>query len=274
MKPSFSQHILKTKFGSIEPPKEFKFMDKDYVAKKNAGEYDAHAQSWQSSIGSNMVHKYLEKPAMNKELPATFKGKSILCIGVGTGEELEELLKRSPSHVVGIDISNELLNISRSKFPNVEFRNMDMTSMDFSDESFDFIYSSLALHYAKDWDALCSKIFRILKRGGELLFSTHHPDFWSQKTPTGGSHINTRGVILTEHTALLPGGINIIYYNHPNTNSICDAIEHAGFKIEKSFAPSVADIPIEALPKEDLEGYKKIKAKSLPLFFIVKALKE
>jgi ubiquinone/menaquinone biosynthesis C-methylase UbiE len=247
----------------------------DLVAEKNAKEYDAHAQSWQESMSTNAGHKYLEKPAMEKQLPATFDAKAVLCIGVGLGDELQEILKRNPARVVGMDISTELLNIAQSRFPAVEFRKMDMNSLDFPDSSFDFIYSSLTLHYAKDWDALCSEMYRVLKKEGGFLFSTHHPEYWSHETPTGATHTNQRGVVLTEHTALLPGGVNIIYYNHPNTDSICDALKYAGFKIEKSFIPPVVDLPLNLLPKKDLERYKKIKNKNAktPLFFIIKALK-
>src|SRR3989344_3361525 len=114
-------------------------MDKENnsIIEKNAQEYDARAQSWQASMSTNMGHKYLEKPAMEKELPATFEGKSVLCIGVGSGEELQEILKRNSAYVTGIDISNELLNIAKSRFPNVDFRKMDMTAMDFADATFD-----------------------------------------------------------------------------------------------------------------------------------------
>lgn len=251
-------------------------MNEDEIVRRNASEYDIHAQSWQSLMSSNMGHKYLEKPAMERELPSSLEGKNVLCIGVGSGEELQEILKRNPAHVVGIDISNNLLNLSRSRFPNVELCNMDMNVMSFPDETFDFVYSSLTLHYAKDWDVLCSEICRVLKRGGELLFSTHHPDYWSKHTPTGNSYTNARGVTLSEHTALLLGEITIIYYNHPNINSICDAIEHAGFKIEKKFAPSVVEIAGGSLPQNDMDRYQNLKAKNKesPLFFIIKAIKQ
>lgn len=248
---------------------------KNLVNKKNAEEYDIHAQSWQTAMATNKGHKYLEKPAMDRELPDTFIDKSVLCIGVGSGDELQAIVKRKPVKIIGIDISAKLLDIARSRFPDVEFRKMNMTEMDFPDSCFDFVYSSLTLHYANDWDMLLAEIYRVLKQGGELLFSTHHPEYWSHKTPTGNVYTNERGITLTEHTALLPGGVNIIYYNHPNTSSICEAIIHAGFEIEKSFAPSVIELNMESLSEQDREGYAKIKTKNaeLSLFYIVKAIK-
>lgn len=249
--------------------------EKDAVKEKNTGEYDAHARSWQAAMSTNVGHKYLEKPAIEKELPGTFEGKAVLCIGVGSGDELQEILARNPARVTGIDLSAELLNIARSGFPGVELQQMDMTAMDFPDASFDFVYSSLTLHYAKDWDVLCTEIYRVLKKGGELLFSTHHPDYWSRKTATGNTYTNQRGIILTEHTALLPGDVTIIYYNHPGINSILDAMEHAGFEIETSFAPTVIDVAADTLAEQEAASFRELKTinAELPLFFIVKAIK-
>ena len=69
--------------------------------------------------------------------------------------------------------------------------------------------------------------------------------------------------------------MTIIYYNHPSTDSICEALAHAGFKIQKSFAPSVIEAEVNSIPEKDKEGYAKLKTKNLesPLFYIVKAIK-
>ncbi len=247
----------------------------DSVTEKNAREYDIHAKEWQATIITHAGHKYLEKPAIEKELPITLKDKNVLCIGVGSGEELESILKLNPTQVTGIDISVGLLRLAEAKFPTVQFYKMDMLDLKFPSSTFDLVYSSLTLHYAKDWDALCFEISRVLKPGGELLFSAHHPDFWSKKPSTGNSYTNDRGVTLTEHTYTLPGNVKVIYYNHPNLDSIYEAITYAGFKIKKSFTPPVIDITKLSLSAEDLESYERMRAKNSesPLFFIIKAIK-
>src|SRR3989338_7530293 len=98
----------------------------DIVTEKNTKQYDTHAKEWQASMDSNLGHKYLEKPAMEQELPKDLTGKAVLCI-------------------------------------DVEFYKMEMTDLSFPDNSFDLIYSSLTFHYAKDWDILLSEIRRVLK---------------------------------------------------------------------------------------------------------------
>lgn len=220
---------------------------------------------------SNLGHKYLEKPAMVSLLPTDLSGQSVLCVGVGAGEELEELLKRRPAKITGIDISEKLLEIARSRFPGGEFTKMDMTELTFPGSSFDFVYSSLAFHYAKDWDVLMSGIARVLKQGGTLVFSTHNPDYWRRKTATGNSYKNSRGVVMGEYTAVLAGGVPVTYYSHRNQQDIIEAVQHAGFEVETAFMAKVVEVDV--LPSEK-DAYEKLKEKnSTPLFFIVKAIK-
>jgi len=246
----------------------------DSADEQNARNYDAHAREWEAASATNVGHVYLEKPAMMAELD-DLSGRNVLCIGVGSGEELGEILSKNPAHVVGIDTSTELLKLAEAKFPSVELHQMDMEDLAFPTGSFDFIYSSLALHYTKDWDQLLDTINRAMKPGATLLFSTPNPDYWAKKPATGHSVTNERGVVLSEHTAVLPGGVEITYYNHPNVDSIRDAVEHAGFKIEKSFTPIVIDMT-DSVPEDVQKSYEGLRTKNAetPLFLVVKAKKQ
>jgi len=134
---------------------------------------------------------------------------------------------------------------------------------------FDFVYSSLAFHYANDWDTLLSGVNRVLKPDGELLFSTHNPKYWKLKPKTGLSYTNERGVTLLQHTAVLPGDVEIVYYNHPSAESIKDSLIHNGFEIEVFEYPKVVNID------EDNEDLMKLKIKNekTPLFIVVKAVR-
>lgn len=216
---------------------------------------------------------------MERQLPENLNNKSALCIGVGSGYELESILSRKPRTVVGIDLSEKLLEIASTNYPNVEFKNADMMHMPFADESFDLVYSSLTFHYANDWDALLSEVYRVLQKGGTLLFSTHHPAYWSQQPKTGNVFANRRGVTLTEHTATLPaGGVDITFYNHPDEQSIIDALKQAGFALRSFFAPSVVELSetsYSSLKGEEREAYDNLKTKNrkTPLFLVGSAKK-
>lgn len=246
----------------------------DQFTLKNMREYDAHAREWHSAMPGNVGHKYLEKPAMERELPRDLSGVRVLCIGVGSGEELLALLARSPGKIVGIDVSNGLLNIASRNFPEVEFVQMDMADLRFPDGSFDFIYSSLTFHYAKDWEGLLTGVNRVLIENGRLLFSAHNPEFWARFPATGISHENRRGTRAFERTVPLPGNITATYFNVADAAMIKDELENAGYEIERFFFPEIFPIEKEADVSER-DAYLKLKSQNepTPLFLVVKARK-
>jgi len=147
---------------------------------KNTTEsYSNYAEQWAQRMrsGENKAHEYLEKPAMYGKLP-DLTGLNVLCIGCGTGEECEHLKSLGAKRVVGIDISEGLIEYAKKSYRDLEFYVMDMENLDFLPESFDFVYSSLVMHYVDSWSNTLESISRILKKGGNFLFSTHHPVWW------------------------------------------------------------------------------------------------
>lgn len=144
--------------------------------------YDKYAQRWTDDVRSSKVfsHNYIEKPAMLAKLP-DLNGKRVLCVGCGSGDECKELANRG-AIVVGIDNSVELIKIAQRDFPGIEFHVMDMEQIELPAESFDFIYSSLTLHYKEHWVKTLKSIARLMKPEAPLLFSTIHPATWAAET--------------------------------------------------------------------------------------------
>lgn len=154
---------------------------------KTTESYDNYAEKWATHMrsGKNIAHEYLEKPAMYGKLP-DLTGLDVLCIGCGTGEECQHLKSLGARRVVGVDISEGLIEYAKKSYPELEFKVMDMEHLDFTAESFDFVYSSLVMHYIDSWESVLSAIFKVLKKEGKFLFSTHHPAKWgAEKTRIG-----------------------------------------------------------------------------------------
>lgn len=143
--------------------------------KQTLDSYNQGANNWVSEQPESFYHKYLEKPAMHSLL-SDVKGKNVLCIGCGTGEEVN-YLNGLEAEVMGIDISEGMLKVAKNNFPNLKFKQMDMMELDFPKKSFDLVYSSLAFHYTDNLKKLFEGVFKILKNKGKLLFSTTHPFF-------------------------------------------------------------------------------------------------
>lgn len=68
----------------------------------------------------------------------------------------------------------------KNRFGNVKFRRTAIEDIDFAENSFDVVISSLALHYVEDFAAVCRKVAQILPAGGRFVFSVEHPVFTAQ----------------------------------------------------------------------------------------------
>jgi ubiquinone/menaquinone biosynthesis C-methylase UbiE len=145
-------------------------------------DYDRFAALRQKEIqtGEKLPHRFVEKPAMRKLLP-DLKDKSILLLGCGTGEETVLLEEYGAGSMIGIDLSKESVRIANESYPDHDFRVADMHALPFGDNSFDFVYSSLTLHYSSNPIDVYKKVMRILKPGGVFQFSIVHPVRWASE---------------------------------------------------------------------------------------------
>ncbi len=145
-------------------------------------DYDSKAKERQKEILNkfNRAHTYVEKPMM-MSMMSKLKVKKVLLLGCGTGDESLLLKKFNVSEIVGIDISKESIDIARNTYPNCKFYVGDMHKLPFEDHSFDFVYSSLAIHYSNKPEKVFKEVYRVLKNDGYFLFSVGHPLRWTSE---------------------------------------------------------------------------------------------
>lgn len=121
----------------------------------------------------------------------------ILDVGCGTGIPVARDLSRLGFDVVGIDLSNEMISTARQNVAGVKFCQMNMTEIDFPDESFDALISCYAIfHVGREKHGAIFKSFHsLLKPKGIMLVSVGASDweavedyfgndmFWSHYDP-------------------------------------------------------------------------------------------
>ena len=101
--------------------------------------------------------------------------EALLDIGCGDGKITAQIASCLPRGcVVGIDNSEEMINLARGKFPqtacpNVSFQVMDARKLSFT-EQFDRVFSNAALHWIIDHRPVLEGVCRALKPDGKLLF--------------------------------------------------------------------------------------------------------
>ena len=117
-----------------------------------------------------------EIPALLSLLP-DLKGKKVLDLGCGFGEHCKLFVDRGAERVVGIDISQKMLEVANKENadPRIEYRHLPMENLEVLNESFDLAISSLALHYVEDFSGVAKNVYRLLNEGGLFLFSQEHP---------------------------------------------------------------------------------------------------
>lgn len=149
---------------------------------KQVNDYDHYASQRQQDLqaGAKLAHRFVEKPAM-KELLDDLRGKLVLMLGCGSGEETSLLEEYGATDMIGVDLSSESVRLAQATYPHHTFVIGDMHQLEFDDESFDFIYSSLTIHYSKAPEKVYEEMHRILKPGGMMLFSVGHPLRWASE---------------------------------------------------------------------------------------------
>jgi SAM-dependent methyltransferase len=248
--------------------------------KKIIQAYNKNYKEWLEKRGPEIF--YLEKPAMYSALGSVYK-KTILCLGCGAGEECAHIKSLGAKRVVGIDISKSLIDIAKKNYHDIEFKVMDIEKLKFSQSSFDLAYSSLVLHYVKDWTKVLSNVRKVLKKNGIFLFSTINPIYFSafkkenkneklrilgykknkrtQKIKIYGDYFNIRKI-----NDVWFDNFEITYY-HKTFSSIIKYILKSGFKIIDCIEPK----PLDSVKRIDFEFWEE--ASKLALFIIFKLQK-
>ncbi len=225
--------------------------------------YSRYAEKWarRKKTGGNPAHEYM-LPQMYKLIPDV-KGRDVLCIGSGAGEECQHISSLGTNRLVGIDLSEGLVEYAKKDNLDLNFSVMDMEHLGFPDRSFDFVFSNLVFHYVDNWDLIFAEIERVLKPNGTLLFSTDHPVKWGaafEKSPVERSHIlGYKKFPGTQNFEVYGDYLNTrlvddvwfdefhVRYYHRSLESIMTDVLRSGMQLTKFLEPK----PVDEAKEED-----------------------
>ena len=143
-------------------------------------EWDSTAAAYELYNNSPDSYSYtIEWPCIQELLP-DLRGKSILDFGCGTGIFSFLLEKYYPAKIIGLDLSEAMLNIAKEKAAekksSAQFILGDAHKLNsYFDETFDLIFSSTTTQYLTNLDSLFENINRLLKSNGTCILSIIHP---------------------------------------------------------------------------------------------------
>lgn len=135
------------------------------------------------------------------------RGNLILDLGCGFGRHTLELGKKG-YRVIGVDRSEELIEIAkeeakREKVFNVEFYIMDYSEIDRLDYKFDVVftlYTSFGLSSYNEDRKTVEKVYNVLKKGGKFLIDIENRDALLRYfIPYSWDVLEDNYILLTEH---------------------------------------------------------------------------
>ncbi|WP_129715251.1 bifunctional 2-polyprenyl-6-hydroxyphenol methylase/3-demethylubiquinol 3-O-methyltransferase UbiG [Pedobacter sp. SYP-B3415] len=145
----------------------------------NAAFFEAYSEMPRSKQGLTATGEW---EALQKMLPG-LKGKSVLDLGCGYGWHCIYAAEQGASRVVGIDLSEKMIAVAKSKSKDLPITYIQTAIEDFDRESssFDVVFSSLALHYLPELDTTFKQVWNLLNDGGEFIFSMEHLVFTARE---------------------------------------------------------------------------------------------
>lgn len=213
----------------------------------------------------NAFNAYYERPSMINLLPDEMEGLSALDAGCAAGWYTGQLLK-SGAKVTAIDLTPEMIDATKRRVGNraTIFTHDLSKALPFENESFDWVVSSLTLHYLEDWKPTFREFHRVLKTGGRLLFSVHHP--FMDYTVFERDDYFARELLHDVWSKPDSGEVEVTFYRRPLQEIINRTSDH--FKIEKLIEPQ----PVPAFTScGSVESYEQLM--TTPHFLIVQAEK-
>ncbi len=159
---------------------------KSNIEERNAAFFGTAQQlRYYSETKTTLV--YPEKQLFDAHITNKMK---VLDIGCGEGRTTEYISKISKT-VIGMDIVQGMVELAKKRHPAIDFRVMDACKLEFPDASFDcvvFSYNGLDCLYPESSRAKAiSEIYRVLKKGGIFIYSSHNRGILTKKAILGST---------------------------------------------------------------------------------------
>ncbi|MEL7647377.1 MAG: class I SAM-dependent methyltransferase [Sedimentibacter sp.] len=224
-----------------------------------------------SGVNANEI---VEIPALFEMLPP-LSGLRILDLGCGYGEHCVKYIEMGADKVVGIDISEKMLQvaINENSSPQIIYKKLYMEDLSELNPSFDLIVSSLALHYIEDFKMVAEQVYRLLNNGGKFIFSQEHPfstsftygNRWTKDENGKKLYANISNYSIDGKRESRWFKDGVIKY-HRTFSSIINTLIESGFCIEQMSEPIPSELVMNQYP-DYLDNIHK------PDFLLIRAKK-
>ncbi len=193
--------------------------------------YEKYAVAYDRVVRENIYNALHERPSTYALLD-DIKGLDVVDLGCGSGVYAEYFIEQSANRVTCVDASSEMVNIVNTNLPgkvNAYVQDLNFGLPLEAEESADVIVSSLVIHYIEDLTAVFKEVHRVLKPGGYMVFSTHHP-FADFECSVSGNYFEKE--LIHEQWDTVGTPVHVSFYRRSLTE-ICDAVTSSGLLISR-----------------------------------------
>lgn len=143
------------------------------------------AKGWDTNVRIKMINDFAN---IAKTKIENIDNKTILDFGTGTGLLL--LNFKNAKSLIGIDNSNDMLNILKEKIDLENIKNISLyNSLEEVKENYDIVVSSMAFHHIEDINNLIKNLKSKLNKNGQIfIFDLCKEDGSFHKNNTGIYH--------------------------------------------------------------------------------------
>ena len=218
--------------------------------------FEGYKKIREKEVNANIL---FEMPALFSLLP-DMEGKCVLDLGCGFGEHCKEYVNRGAAKVVGIDISEKMLEVARKENsdPKITYLHMAMEDLGELEGKFDVVISSLAFHYVEDFSGVLKNIYALMNPGGKLIFSQESPintchekgERWTRDEAGKKLHVNFKNYCI-EGEKESEWFIDNVKKYHRMFSTVVNTLVDAGFMIEKMIEPVPTEEILEKYPDYD-----------------------
>jgi SAM-dependent methyltransferase len=211
--------------------------------------YDGQAD-WYELFSGSQAHERAR--AMAVELLGDGPGCCV-DVGTGTGRALAALAGAGWT-VVGVDVSEDQLDVARRRAPVTELLVADAHALPFADGEFDAAISCFTHTDFDDPGLVFAELARVLRPGGRFVYTGVHPCFGSPFIARGDATDLPDVVALLRpgyrnsgwsFESFSPEGIRSrVGINHQPLAGLLNSVLEAGFAFEQFLEPGNDDPPL------------------------------
>jgi ubiquinone/menaquinone biosynthesis C-methylase UbiE len=147
-----------------------------------------------------------------------------LDVGCGVGTAARKIAATSDLSVTGIDVDPKQIQAAKSDSPrpNLQYKVMDATKLEFADGAFDVVASRMATRHIPHWERALTKMVCVLPPGGYLVYSDFVFPLWLATvaglirflrfpTTTGLNLVAERSGLAPVYQSRRPGKVDVIW---------------------------------------------------------------